>query len=720
MRHRLEWILGLAFVGALAASCGPTWVPLPAVPSDPALGPGPTSRGGGSTSAQEPGGAGLRAGVGRADITPPAGVPIGLYGPDGGVARGWRGRLEARAIALVDGRGETVVLCSVDLGIVPLGLHREVARRVHDRTGVGADRILLAATHTHAGPGNIFSWQSYNDHGSGRSGYDPDLLAFLADGIANAVVASLTSLRPARAGWVQRPVWGSTQNRSLDAYRANREDGAIDEAVRFEPPANLPAEQAAVDPTWTMLRVDTIGPSGRSAPAAAFSIFAVHGTANPAANDLIDSDLAGLVEHGLEERLGAGQTEVASVPLHAMVLGASGDVQLAGLETGVCVTPAARRPVRPAGPRTPPALDVWESPSEQPGSDCQAKRRAGVRAVAQRLSADVARIHAAAGSEMRGDLRVARAFRTLRLRGAGAPPGLCPGPELGTPTGGGSEDGESSLRDWKILGLFPTAASEGARDDRRTDCQAPKRRPPALLRAAVSPIVLPDVAELMVLRVGELLIGTLPAEPTTTTGLRVRTALLRAAGEAGLDVRGVALISLANGYMQYVATPEEYEAQSYEGSSTLYGAGSQPALAASLAELVATLPDGGAGETDSVSIAPGPVTRFLASPSVARPPGGFSSLACSRDTVVARWQDGGAGSVRPSDGPVIGIVRAGDGTYVRDGHPDVEVRHLGAVRGDRHLWEVRYAPSDRRVEGQEFRLRLLRWPDVPAGEVRCR
>src|SRR5690606_28364345 len=42
---------------------------------------------------------------------------------------------------------------------------------------------------------------------------------------------------------------------------------------------------------------------------------------------------------------------------------------------------------------------------------------------------------------------------------------------------------------------------------------------------------------------------------------------------------------LANGYMQYVTTPEEYERQRYEGGATLYGPASGPYLAEVMAAL---------------------------------------------------------------------------------------------------------------------------------------
>lgn len=705
--------LAVAAVTAALAGCGIGRVPLPAPASRPVPSAAARPEGG---DAAGPGG--LRAGVGRADITPPPGVAIGLYGPDGGVARGWRGRLQARALVLRDGRGETVVLAAAEIGVAPEGLHREVARRVAERTGIGADRILLSATHTHAGPGDFYSWFTYNRHASGLPGYDPDLLAFLADGIAAAIVDALGAMRPAVAGWIQAPVWGATRNRSLPAFRANGQPDRVVPEIRPRPPPHLEAALAAVDPTWTLLRVDTIGPDGLPAPAGAWSAFAVHGTGNPPANDLFDPDVHGFAARGLEQHLAARLPPGAEPPVHAVAVAASGDVSPAGLHLDACDAAAARRPVRPGGPRTPPPLDVWETPSEAPGSSCQAVRRADTRATGSRLAEAAIDLHAAAGRGLRGDVTVGRAFRVVPLQGADAPPGLCPGPELGTPTGGGSEDGANALRDWKILGLFGTGTQEGATDPERTDCQAPKRRPPALLEAAVSPIVLPEIAQVAVVRVGDLLIGTLPAEPTTTVGLRARSALLRAAAGAGVPATGSVLVGLTNGYMQYVTTAEEYAVQHYEGSSTLYGPGSADALESELVRLAATLAAGGEGDVGPIEIRPGPVSRRL--PAAEAPPaaGRFVEARCSGDTAIVRWRDGGPGALRPSDGPVIAVERDGRRS-IEDGDPDLEVRHLGPLGGEHHLWEARYAPLDLPAAAATFRFRLPRRPAVPAEEVRC-
>ena len=83
------------------------------------------------------------------------------------------------------------------------------------------DRLVVAATHTHAGPGHFFEGAVFNDQGSSVSGFDEGVLDSLADRVARAVLMAVDSLRPARAAWGSRSVWGLTRIRSLPALLRN-------------------------------------------------------------------------------------------------------------------------------------------------------------------------------------------------------------------------------------------------------------------------------------------------------------------------------------------------------------------------------------------------------------------------------------------------------------------------------------------------------------------
>lgn len=82
----------------------------------------------------------------------------------------------------------------------------------------------------------------------------------------------------------------------------------------------------------------------------------------------------------------------------------------------------------------------------------------------------------------------------------------------------------------------------------------------------------PNVVDIQVLRVGQLVIIVSPGEATTMAGRRWREAV-------GAEVRGliggrepvVVLGGPANTYSHYITTQEEFGIQRYEGASTLYG-----------------------------------------------------------------------------------------------------------------------------------------------------
>lgn len=105
--------------------------------------------------------------VGRVDITPPAGAPMGGYGVGLGssprTASGTFSPLTARAVALWDS-GRPHVLVSADLLGWSAATAAVIRQRVTAATGLPAARLLLVASHTHNGPalpGVSDPWTTY-------------------------------------------------------------------------------------------------------------------------------------------------------------------------------------------------------------------------------------------------------------------------------------------------------------------------------------------------------------------------------------------------------------------------------------------------------------------------------------------------------------------------------------------------------------------------------
>ena len=71
-----------------------------------------------------------------------------------------------------------------------------VSRRIGERWAergvlIPPEAIIIAATHTHQGPGNYLTSVSYNQYGSKYPGFDKRLLDFLADRVAEAIDSAI-------------------------------------------------------------------------------------------------------------------------------------------------------------------------------------------------------------------------------------------------------------------------------------------------------------------------------------------------------------------------------------------------------------------------------------------------------------------------------------------------------------------------------------------------
>lgn len=679
-------ILGSA---ALVVGCGGAWFAAPAVePSPPPA---------------DPGTGGLRAGFGRADITPPPSGGLVGYGPEGKRVRGWRQRLHARALVLEDGSGERIGIVTLELGMVSPLLHREVAARIRSVTGLGPDRLVLAATHTHAGPSHHLGHPAYDALGSSVSGFDSRMVDFLADRIARAVLRADSSLGDARVAWGTRAVWDLTRNRSPDAF--DRNDPVW--RGRFRKPLGSLAS-GKVDSTLAVLRVDIRDAGGDFQPAGALTVFAIHGTGIPSANQLYDSDIHGIAARVLEEHIdsvnGRGSPYRPDA-VHLIANGAEGDVAPDLPANTRCQVPTLERVRRPAGPRTPPGPELWIPPDPTDQAACLRRARSGVIDLGTRLGSTVVAVFDSLGEHghLTRDFEISRVFRVVNLADSPQLPDLCH-PQPGTATLAGAEDGYTRYRNWRWLGLdnvgFAEDSAVSARD-RPDGCHGLKRPFLGRIQRTAASELLPEVAQITVAALGEILVVTLPFEATTVVGGMIREAALE--GAASHAFEQALLIGLANGYNQYVATPEEYALQHYEGASTLYGPGTAAYLATAVRSLAAQLPPPG-GESPRTRVPRLAFFRLgdaaiLPSDDAGPPPEAIEprslDAAWAGDTLVVRWTDLAPGRFVPADGPVIELRwldAAGDTVVARDGDPEVEVWEMGPAGRRGWRWHARWTP----------------------------
>ncbi|MFQ5574317.1 MAG: neutral/alkaline non-lysosomal ceramidase N-terminal domain-containing protein, partial [Terriglobia bacterium] len=447
---------------------------------------------------------------------------------------------------------------------IPAGLGDHVAELVGTKlqTGhLGRHQIVLAATHTHHGPGNFSSSQMYNAGASHRIGFDRDLFAFLAHRITSAIVKAAEAARPAKVHLLETRVPGLMRNRSFEAFLLNPEKerkGILEENAAL-PVGKLSEKYPkgayhAVDPRLTVLKVETTSDPAHTIALAAF--VAVHPTAMKNSTPVYNSDLFGVAATVVEQAPHADRQTTS--PVVAIFNGAEGDISpdwerqdrsntlRLGRLLGHCILKLSTG--SNSGGKCPPS-DV------NLRVDGPIDYRFTIAPIANRCFADESGFQRCTADH----------------------------PLPGAAMLGGAEDGRTFLYEvgWK----------EGVRGPRRYRNQGSKQ--PALdLR--IDPMVVPPLVRgllknltkkqvklshvpqeipLGVYRLGPVVIATLPGEFTMVMGRRIADSIEKAMTP---QPARVILVGLANEYLSYFTTPEEYEAQHYEGASTLYGPASGP------------------------------------------------------------------------------------------------------------------------------------------------
>lgn len=152
----------------------------------------------------------LRAGFGRARITPTVGVavdrpeagefrslPLAGYGArQGRPAEGVQEELWAKAIAFAVG-GQTGIVVAADALIIPREVTVLAMRRLEDGRHLRREQVFFSATHTHGGPGG---WGEGPVGEAFAGPFQPAIREWLAQQLAQAVETALDDLSPAALG----------------------------------------------------------------------------------------------------------------------------------------------------------------------------------------------------------------------------------------------------------------------------------------------------------------------------------------------------------------------------------------------------------------------------------------------------------------------------------------------------------------------------------------
>lgn len=133
------------------------------------------------------------AGFSKVCISPPIGSPLAGFAARQGVAAGIHDDLFARALVLSNEHA-ALAFVSADVLALPHHFVEQVRATINKRTGIPPQAVMIAATHTHAGPVTITTF--FNPEES----VDASYMNRLAAAISESVVTAWRAQFPARVG----------------------------------------------------------------------------------------------------------------------------------------------------------------------------------------------------------------------------------------------------------------------------------------------------------------------------------------------------------------------------------------------------------------------------------------------------------------------------------------------------------------------------------------
>ncbi|MGH1347024.1 MAG: neutral/alkaline non-lysosomal ceramidase N-terminal domain-containing protein [Nannocystales bacterium] len=532
MKRRSTWLLCATLLGAGCVRVEGS-IAAPAPPTPP--------------SVQAP----WHVGASSIDITPPIGYGMAAHAIEARMSLGVWTRLRAQAIAIEDRDGVPVVLIAADLWAIPSGLPDAITQRLqteHGMATLGRAQVVVAATHTHHGPGHFHTAPGYADHAGPESGFDPQLFEWLTMRLASAAATAYTNRRPATLGHHAVAVPSLARNRSLAPMLENPEARGLIQANSGLPGCEHPANATAVDTDSDVDPCHAVDPkldtlvardAESKAVIAVAAVFGVHATAMPNRTPVYHGDLFGLASRRAQDELAA--------------LGHEGVV-----------------------------VAVFNGPEGDVSPNWQAQGRGATVALGRGLGDAVVASIDTEGLSLRGTVGYGLARAPLSATRV-VPTTVAPGETArrampGRSQFGGAEDGRTRFHS--------RGFDEGrtARRPRRKG-QGAKRPalPPALLSMVHPKRHLPSVVPVGLVQLGPLSLVTLPGEVTTILGQRIEQRVDSPRTTLGPTIS----VGLAGEYVSYFTTPEEFDLQHYEGASMMYGRLSGEVLAETAEALAA-------------------------------------------------------------------------------------------------------------------------------------
>ena len=513
-------------------------------------------------------------GVGKADITGPV-VEINMmgYADPNQVGSGLRQRLYSRAFIVGDVQkpDERFVYLVLDTQsgdtAIRHGVLEALAELGAEYCMYGQNNVAVTGTHSHSGPG---AWLNYLLPQITSKGFHKQSYQAIVGGAVLSIKRAHEQLQPGYLSVGHIDIEDANINRSPYAYLANPKE----ERARYED---------QVDKTLTML-VFQSAEDGKSLGVLTF--FPVHGTSMLGNNTLISGDNKGVAAYLMERAIrpsegarddfvaGFSQANVGDTSPN--VLGAyceDGSGEECDFEDSTCS--GKTQTCHGRGPMF--------RKNDQGASSCF---EIGKRQFVGAKSLYDGMIEGAVGKPVQGS--VVKSFHTFQDFSShtfqhpnGSKVSTCPAAlgysfAAGTTDGPGAFDFKQNNTDspnanpiWAVVRGFlrePSEEQKACHDNKPILLDVGEIENPYLWT--------PNIVDIQLLRVGQLIIIVSPGEATTMAGRRWKEAVHSYAKDISLIDEKEPVVVLggpANSYTHYIATEEEYGIQRYEGASTLYG-----------------------------------------------------------------------------------------------------------------------------------------------------
>jgi hypothetical protein len=225
----------------------------------------------------------MRAGVGRADITPPVGIPAGGWGNQlHEISVGNDLELWATVLVVEGADGGRAAIADVDLCILDDGQAARARTVIAQTAGLPVERVAVGTTHNHSVPVTL-------ELGGAWIRRNRELVApyveSIFDAIGRAAGDAVAALRPVRVGA------GTGSSPLAVNRRMTKPDGTAAVGLDWE---------GVVDRTLTVVRLD--GDDGR--PVATLVHYACHPIVLGPDNAYVTPEYPGIVKRVVEDALG--------------------------------------------------------------------------------------------------------------------------------------------------------------------------------------------------------------------------------------------------------------------------------------------------------------------------------------------------------------------------------------------------------------------------------